>query len=342
MCSIINHQYLIRTVSILVLCLVFPFQSYSQDINIDRVVAFGGSLTDTGNAFVLLSNPSAFDFDDDCELGTPANVPPYDALDDLFIPDGTYARGGHHVTNGHTWIEQLASGEGLSGNARPALRNPGTKASNYSAGGARANDYPCRYNLSNQLAAYLDDFPLTSEDVLVVIELGGNDVRDAFAGLPADPTFTILVALASIENAIRTLNGQGVDKFLLLNVPGIGYSPAVRILDALDPDNDLVVIGNALSSAFNDGLALMQFTLKLELGIDLRTLDLYGLLEEIIEDPGSFGITNTTDACVRPNIPPFVCESPDTYLFWDGIHPTKAVHSIIAQRAIDVLTANQP
>lgn len=339
MYSIINHQYLARTVSILTFCLVFPLEAYSKDIHFDRIAAFGGSLTDTGNAFVLLSNPSAFNFDEDCDLGTPANVPPYDALDDLFIPDGTYARGGHHVTNGHTWVEQLAKGEGLSGNVRPALRNKGKKASNYAVGGARANEYPCRYNLLKQLAAYLEDFPTTSENTLIAIEMGGNDVRDAIAGLPADPTPIIAGALGNIGNTIQTLYAQGARKFLLLNVPAIGYSPALGILDTTFPG--IADAANFLSSTFNDGLAQMQFDLNQNLpGIDVRTLDLFGLLLEIIDSPESFGIANTTHPCVQPNIPPFACKSPDTYLFWDGIHPTKAVHSIMAQRAMDVLTAN--
>jgi phospholipase/lecithinase/hemolysin len=44
-----------------------------------------------------------------------------------------------------------------------------------------------------------------------------------------------------------------------------------------------------------------------------------------------------TTACVTPYVPPFTCESPDEYLFWDGIHPTKAVHAIIAAEAGSVL-----
>jgi len=44
-----------------------------------------------------------------------------------------------------------------------------------------------------------------------------------------------------------------------------------------------------------------------------------------------------TRACVTPFVPPFTCGSPDEFLFWDGIHPTKAVHGIIAQEAASVL-----
>lgn len=39
------------------------------------------------------------------------------------------------------------------------------------------------------------------------------------------------------------------------------------------------------------------------------------------------------DACLTPNVAPFTCENPDNYRFWDGIHPTKAGHAILAEEA---------
>ncbi len=44
---------------------------------------------------------------------------------------------------------------------------------------------------------------------------------------------------------------------------------------------------------------------------------------------------NASTPCVTPDQPPFVCANPDTYLFWDGIHPTKAAHALIAAAVRD-------
>lgn len=324
------------------LCFFTSSAAFSQTKKYDGIVVFGASLSDSGNAFVLLSDPAAFgfDFDPDCigEMGVSANVPPYDRLDGFLVPDGSYAKGGHHETNGATWIEQFALGKGLSGYTRPALRGATLKARNYAVGGARALDYPCRFNLSDQLNLYMEDFPETSPKALVVIEMGGNDVRDALVA--QDPTL-IEDAITNIGNAIQVLYAHGARNFLLVNVPAIGATPAVKIIDdqfggigvIIDPANDL-------AAGFDGGLALLQQNLNTFLpGIDVRTLDLYGFLNEIIDDPASFGITNVEDACVTPYVPPYKCKKPDTYLFWDGIHPTKAVHGVMAQRAAEVLMA---
>ena len=66
-------------------------------------------------------------------------------------------------------------------------------------------------------------------------------------------------------------------------------------------------------------------------------LDAYRLLNDLVAHPADFGLTNVTTACVTPYVLPFTCDSPDEYLFWDGIHPTKAVHAIIAAEAGSVL-----
>lgn len=331
--SIKYFQYIALIVALSVPWLIFGTASSAQDRQFERIVVFGTSLSDSGNTFTLLSDPTAFGIDDGCDMLTPANVPPYDALDELFIPDGSYARGGHHVTNGATWIEQLARGKGLSGSVRPALRNTGNQASNYAVGGTRAYDFDCRFNLDDQFDAYKEDFPETSAETLIVIEIGSNDVRDALA--TQNPGI-IAEALGNIGNAIGMFYGRGARKFLLVNVPPIGETPTVKMIDALNPG--AAESANLLSVGFNTGLEQIQAGLNGSLsGIDVRILDVYTLLNEIIADPEPFGIANTDDPCVTPNLPPFTCKKPDTYLFWDGIHPTRVVHGIVAQNAAEVL-----
>lgn len=314
--------------------------SFAQQKPYDSIVVFGGSLSDPGNAFVVLSDPSSFGFDETCSPLTPMNVPPYDTLDDLFVPDGVYAIGGHHVSNGATWVEQLARNKGQAGSVRPGLRNDGMKAQNYAVGGARANDYPCRFNLSNQLQAYLAKSPVISTNTLFIFDFGGNDMRDALVGLPGDPTPIIASAITNIGSSIGTLYSLGARQFLLMNVPDIGQTPAVQILDSIYPG--LAGAATGLTNAFNFQLLSLQGNLNLYPGMDVRIFDAYALLNSIISSPDDYGIEVTHVPCVTPNVAPYKCTNPDSYLFWDGLHPTKAVHKIMAHDATEVLYTPAP
>lgn len=312
---------------------VLSCTALAQPPTIERVVIFGASLSDTGNSFIWLSDPA------NRACGVPLNVPPYDALDPMKVPDGPYATGGHHFTNGATWAEGFARTLALAGNARPAFAGRGAQASNYAVGGARAvAGYPCRFNLPAQVSTYLSDFPQTSASTLVAIEIGGNDVRDALVAAAGgqDPAPYIQNALASLGNSVGTLYAYGARRFLLLNVPDLGKLPAVRQLGL-----GAVAGGNFLAVQYNANLVfLTQQLMQLLPGSDIRIVDLYAKLNQVVADPRAYGLTNATDACVTPNQPPFRCAQPDTYVFWDGIHPTKAVHEIVAQEAAAVLFAH--
>ena len=87
------------------------------------IVVFGTSLSDPGNAFTLVG-----------DHGTPPDF----NLNPLLIPNAPYARGGHHFSNGATWIEQFARSIGLEASVRPALATASAQATNYAVGAARA------------------------------------------------------------------------------------------------------------------------------------------------------------------------------------------------------------
>lgn len=316
-------------------------ESLAEQKTYDSIVVFGTSLSDPGNGFVVQSDPASFGFDDSCNLQTPMNVPPYTSLDELYVPDGTYAIGGHHVSNGRTWVEQLAHDNALAGFTRPALRNDGQQARNYAVGGARANNYDCRFNLSNQVGAFFNSSTALTADSLVVFEMGGNDLRDALVALPADPTATIGGALSNIAYSIGALYNMGARQFLLMNVPDIGKTPAVQILDIMYPG--IAGAATSLTNAFNFQLLGIQSLINASYpDIEVRIFNAYGLLDSIITNPADYGITVTNAPCVTPNIAPYKCTNPNEYLFWDGLHPTKAVHKIMADAASETLNTPLP
>ena len=285
-----------------------------------RIVVFGTSLSDSGNAFALKG-------------GT--NTPPDYLLDPLLVPSAPYARGGHHFSNGATWIEQFARSTGLAGSVRPAFLSADANATNYAVGAARAYEDGINLNLSAQVDAFLQQFGgVAPSDGLYAIEMGSNDIRDAFVvyagGGNGGPI--LQAANISIANSIGALYAAGARDFLVWRVPNVALTPAIRSLGA-----GAGQLATGLTMGFNAGLDSVVAQLSALPGIRIVRLDAYQILNDLVADPAAFGLTNVTTACVTPNIPPFTCDRPDEFLFWDGIHPSKAVHAITAQGAANAL-----
>jgi len=284
-----------------------------------RFVVFGDSLSDPGNAFVLLRD---------------VEIPPFDSL----IPDAPYARGALHFSNGPTWVEQLSVREHALPSAGPALFIP-RLFSNYAVGGARAR-HEGLFDLSTQVGLFVNDFRGHGPSgALYIVFVGGNDLRDALGALVQDPTFatslTIVgAALAAIRSNLLTLQSTGARRFLVPNAPDISLAPAVRLLGS-----DAQGAARFLASQFNIGLEGILQGLE-QGGAHVTRLDVFGILNQIVATPGAFGLTNVTQPCIVVGVRLHAfCATPGKFLFWDGIHPTVAGHRILAERASAALDA---
>lgn len=281
------------------------------DTNYDRLVVFGDSLSDPGNAYVLTGM---------------SLVPPYMDL----IPEHPYARGGHHLSNGSTWIEQLAMQMNLAQSVGPALRAPGV-FSNYAVDRTRAcsdSPSPTYIDLSGQVSLFLDDFGAAPAEALYVVFIGGNDVRDALTS--QNPLAVIECALASIYSNLIALIDAGARTFLVANVPNLGQVPAVALLgeEAQKGAIDATFF-------FNQGLEVKLSKIEDEYGekVNIYRLNTSGL---ITQASASHPDLNVTDPCIDV-FAGTVCAPPRKYLFWDGIHPTATGHALIAEKAASVL-----
>jgi outer membrane lipase/esterase len=314
---------------VLLFSILLPNLAIAGESN-KAIVIFGDSLSDTGNKYYV----TGF-----------ANTPPYSELLDFFlVADGPYTRGGLHHSNGATWIEQYARQPGQAGYVKPALRSQG-KASNYAYGGARARDdleiipnfnQHLPVQVSNFLADVNNNAP---DDALYVIFIGSNDIFDAVFALTLDPTgntsaLVISKAVASVADQIRRLSDAGARNIVVLNSPDLGATPAVKIADArFSPvPGALIAAATGYSLAYNGGLLANLGSVP---GIEI--IDIYSEFNNLIDNPEEFGLSNSTDVCVMPEQPPYACKKPDGYVFWDGVHPTKAAHRILADVVTEAL-----
>lgn len=201
-------------------------------------------------------------------------------------------------SNGPVWIQQLAPDLGLS-------VSPSNLGGNvYAVGGATTSGV-----LSTQVPDYLGDAGgVADPGALYVIMAGGNDAFSAVS--PA-------TAAGNVITAISSLSAAGAQYFLVSNLPDLSLVPAAYGSAA----------AQAFSLSFNASLASGLAGLS---GPTLFLLDLYAGVNDVVANPASYGLTNVNTPCWNGVS---ACATPDTYLFWDTLHPTTAGHGLIAEVA---------
>ena len=77
--------------------------------------------------------------------------------------------------------------------------------------------------------------------------------------------------------------------------------------------------------------------------VDVSLSDWGLFYDDILLNPGDYGITNTTDPCLpwmQPDEP--VCENPDEYFYYWIVHPSDAAHRIVGQKMYDATVGATP
>ncbi len=297
------------------------------------MVVFGDSLSDPGNHFI--------------EFGT-TSLQPFAP-----VPDASYAIGGHHFTNGATWVEQLATALHMPRSGSPAFRTSGV-FTNYAFGRARSRpcasvpavcasgDYPFGVvDLNFEVSQFLSDFGGSAppED-LYVMWIGANDLNDALNALAVDNTLAtsqaiIEAAVIAEAGRIQALYQAGARTFFIPSAPNFALSPLVRPLGPPVP-----FLAALFATGYDTALGKALDQLKSILpDINFVRFNANAVFEQIQADPAAFGMKDALNSCLTFGVTGnAICSTPNKYLFWDGIHPTTAGHSEVAAAALKALT----
>ena len=282
----------------------------------NSLVIFGDSLADSGN--------NAFVFDNvigppappgTLRTPTPIRVP-------VFIPTFPYAS--DRYSNGPVWTEQFAASLGLSATA--SLLG----GSNFAFGGARTGPAgsPFPFSLLDQVTMFLGATGgVASPNSLYVVAGGGNDARDARAALLSGNPAPFIAAYAA---------NIGLDPHPAGHCRGRRIPARQRARHRQDPGGAglgpaAAAGATAVSAAFNLALAATLASLPRTLQGEVHLLDLFGLQDQVFDDPASLGFSDATSACA---FSPACIANPTGTFFWDGIHPTTEGHALIAHAAV--------
>lgn len=290
------------------------------------IVVFGDSLSDTGNVAALTRAKYTFS----------AQVPgPASGYTDGRFTDGTDTVPAARNYNG-VWIEQLAARlaakpaviASLAGGRNyaygSATTNTGTTLVTYGPGNAFSFSAE---NMGQQYLDYLATRPTINSSTLFVVWGGANDLLNATSS--AD-----IAAAATRElTLVQRLIAAGATDIMVPNLPPLGLIPR------LNGNAAAAAQATAAAQGFNGALAAGLAQLQAGGGTSVRLypLDIYTLFNAVAGSPTASGFSNVT-ASARLNS----SVNPDTYLFWDDLHPTTYGHSLIAAAALRLLNPAVP
>ncbi len=269
--------------------------------------SFGDSLSDTGNLFKLIGYPP----------------PPY-------------SKG--RFSNGPVWVQYMPALSGLSFSS----------ASDYAIGGAFTG--PISFNgvyygtnlvapgvagINDEIAEFIATGQRFDRSDVVSLWGGANNYFEYADIIKADPFQAGAIIAQAVPTTIReltrdtsTLISLGARTLLVPNVPTLG----------LTPDFNTSGIAEALADELSDGhdaaLPGAMQALHLKTGANIIVLNEAQLLQTAVDHPSRYGFVNVIDACIAVAA---CVDAPtatqNTYLFWDGVHPTTRAQEFIAEYA---------
>ncbi len=307
--------------AILFACTTLLSQARAQRYN--SIVVFGDSLSDTGNDtaltlakyYVAVPGPYA-----DYTYGRFTDGPDtYPAAQKYF----------------GVWVEQLAAM--LPG--RPAVTASLNGGTNYAYGfattgggtgvftlNASGTEYVVVNNMGLQITDYLATHPKIDDTTLFVV--WGGAINVLYATSPQDVVAGAVEEAADVERLIQA----GAKNILVPNLPALGVVPRLN--------------GSpATSVPASEASVLFDYTLSTSLDIvesleshqhsHIKRLDVFSLLDKVIASPKKYGLTDVKDMSQGAPV------NPDTYLFWDDLHPTTHGHDILALAALKLVDPHQ-
>ncbi len=276
-----------------------------------QVVAFGDTLTDTGN-HVLIGKEAV------------AKGEKSEDLDKWFE---TYQWKGRY-SNGPLAVEILAE-------------QLGVELKDYAILGARSGydsalpwDSFKNTGLLGQIDKYIADLNGEKADpeALFFIQELPLDFFDSDYSSQA-VTDRADQVVANFVTAVTDLANVGAKKFLVGKFADLSRSPLIL--------SEGFSAASTFQNRMDTKLVAEMAKLEQQLNIKIILFDYTALTDLIWNNPAQYGFTNLTDHCMHASDDlktTTVCETPDEYYWWDSLYPTRRANQLIGEAMAEQLS----
>jgi len=162
-----------------------------------------------------------------------------------------------------------------------------------------------------QGALSANQFPI-DPNALYVVWGGPNDFWNVTNSEEA--SVAIGKAVTNLTTIVGALRSLGVTQILVPNMSDLGKTPS------------LLAAGSQASALFTQLSLGFNQALQANLPPGVHYFDAFSVVSHVISNPGLYGFVNVTDPCFTGLS---LCTDPDKYAFFDGAHPTTALHEIV-------------
>ena len=231
------------------------------------------------------------------------------------------------------WIQAVASTYGFSF----AQCNPtgafDPQARTYATVGAKVADVAAQVEAQVAAGGFRDN------DLALVLA-GTNDVLELYAQYPLRPEASLLDDARERGRRMAQVVNRLVDlgaKVIVSNLPDMGLSPFAATEAKANPDTDRAAMISRISAAFNEQLGANVLLDGRFVGLmqtDLR-------IQAAHRSPGSFGLSNATDAACTVALPNCTTATlvtgatAEQYLWADATRLAPGGHNLLASLAVD-------
>jgi phospholipase/lecithinase/hemolysin len=304
-------------------CVVFSVMSSSKtmaaDLKFDQLFSFGDSLSDTGNLFTLSTT-------------FPGGPFPVTTVAGSTQP--AYSPG--RFSNGDIWVDYFSKQIGQQTPTPFASLNPTTIPAggvNFAFGGAQTGkensppNFPKEFKIPGvlgQVGLFQQNSPNLPVSSNAIYSFWGGS-NDYFAG-----NTNVNEIVGNLTTSISSLAQGGAKNFLVFNLADLGETPLAK-------REGLTKGLNFLTQQHNELLASALNSLRdKNPELNIYSVDVNTLFRTARNNPSQFKFDNVTGTCVTGNFAGVtsICNDPNSFLFFDDVHPSSRAHELIANAAL--------